>query len=59
MAMYILVYMLDLFSMKQKKKKKKPTLLASIKMATVDGSKIQCNGKQIRLSELLKIYSSG
>lgn len=58
MAMCLLVYVPDLFSMKQKKEKK-PTLLASIKMATVDGSKIQCNGKQIRLSELLKIYSSG
>lgn len=58
MVMCILVYVPDLFSVKQKKEKK-PTLLASIKMAVVDGSKIQCNGKQIRLRELLKIYSSG
>lgn len=54
MAMCILVSVPDLHSTKQERRKE-----VSIKMAATDGSQIQCNRKQIRLSKLLKIYSSG
>lgn len=54
-ATCILVYVPDLYSTK-KKRKKKLVLLVNIKMATVDGSKIQCNRKQIRLNKLENVF---